>query len=104
VRRHPHLTEENVAQPQEGEDLIDKEVKQRGTRRSTQKSFSKLGYQIIVHMKPNSTKKSCLNISDVQMEDGLWCQIVGNYQIEEHLIKLNVEQFYDAGATSMGYM
>jgi hypothetical protein len=40
--RHPHLTEENVAQIQEREDRIDKEVKQRETRRSTQKSFRKL--------------------------------------------------------------
>jgi cytidylate kinase len=45
-RRYPHLTEENVFQAQEREERIEKEVKQRDTRQSTQKSFRKLGYQI----------------------------------------------------------
>jgi hypothetical protein len=45
-RIYPHLTEENVMQAQEHEERIEKEVKQRETRRSTQKSFRKLGYQI----------------------------------------------------------
>jgi hypothetical protein len=52
---------------------------------------------------PNSTKKSCLNRLDVQIEDGLWRQIVGNYQVEEHLIERNVEQFSHSGATPLGY-
>jgi hypothetical protein len=37
------------------------------------------------------------------MEDGLWCQIVGKDQVEEHLIEWNVEQFYHAGATPLSY-
>jgi hypothetical protein len=45
-RRYPHIIEDNVMQAQEREDRIEKEVKQRETRRSTQKSFWKLGYQI----------------------------------------------------------
>jgi hypothetical protein len=56
-RRYPHLTEDNVMQAQERDEQIEKEVKQRETRRSTQKSFRKLGYQIRGHVKPNSTKK-----------------------------------------------
>jgi hypothetical protein len=76
-RRHPHLTEENFAQAQESEDLIDKEVKQRETQYSTHYLFLKLGYQIRGHVKPNSTKKSCLNRLDVQLEDGLWHQVSG---------------------------
>jgi nitrogen-specific signal transduction histidine kinase len=55
-RRYPHLVEDNVMQAQEREDRIEKEVKQRETRRSTQKLFRKLGYQIRGHVKPNSTK------------------------------------------------
>jgi hypothetical protein len=54
-------------------------------------------------VKPNSTKKSRLNRLDVQMEDGLWRQIVGKDQVEEHLIELNVEQFSHAGSTPLGY-
>jgi hypothetical protein len=37
------------------------------------------------------------------MEDGLWRQIVGKVQVEEHLIERNVEQFSHAGATPLGY-
>jgi hypothetical protein len=40
---------------------------------------------------------------DVQTEDGLWRQIVGKTQVEEHLIERNVEQFSHAGATPLGY-
>jgi hypothetical protein len=54
-------------------------------------------------VKPTSTKKSCLNRLDVQTEDGLWRQIVGKTQVEEHLIERNVEQFSHAGATPLGY-
>jgi hypothetical protein len=45
-RRYPHLVKDNVMQAQEREERIEKEVKQRETRRATQKSFRKLGYQI----------------------------------------------------------
>jgi hypothetical protein len=54
-------------------------------------------------VKPNSTKKSSLNRLDVQTEDGLWRQILGKTQVEEHLIERNVEQFSHAGATPLGY-
>jgi hypothetical protein len=71
-RRYSHLIEDNVMQAQEREERIEKEVKQRETRRATQKSLRKLGYQIRGHVKPNSTRKVSLNILDVQTEDGLW--------------------------------
>jgi hypothetical protein len=93
-------------QAQEREERIEKEVKQRETRCATHKSFRsfrKLGYQIRGHVKPNSTKKSSLNILDVQMEDGLWKKIVGKTQVEEHLIERNVKHFSHAGATPLGY-
>jgi hypothetical protein len=102
-RRYPNLTEDNVMQSQAREERIEKEVKQRATRRSTQKSFRKLGYQIRGHVKPNSTKKSCFNRLDVPMEDGILRQIGGKVQVEEHLIERNIEKFSDAGATPLGY-
>jgi hypothetical protein len=37
------------------------------------------------------------------MEDGLWRQIVGIDQVEEHLIERNVKYFSHAGATPLGY-
>jgi hypothetical protein len=54
-------------------------------------------------VKPNSTKKSCLNRLDVPTEDGLWRQIVGKVQVEEHLIERYVKQFSQAGETPLGY-
>jgi ketosteroid isomerase-like protein len=90
-------------QAQEREDRIEKEVKQRETRRSTQKSFRKLGYQTRGHVKPNSTKKSSRNILDVQMEDVLWRQIIGKVQEGEYLIERNVEQCSHVGASPLGY-
>jgi hypothetical protein len=93
-RRYPHLIEDNILQAQEHEERIEKEVKQRKTRWSTQKSLRKLGYKIRGHVKPNSTKKSSLNRLDVQTEDGLWSQIVGKVQVEEHVIERNVEFFH----------
>jgi hypothetical protein len=41
-------------------------------------------------------KNSSLNRLDVQTEDGLWRQIVGKTQVEEHLIEIIVE-------TPLGY-
>jgi hypothetical protein len=90
-RRYPHLVDDNVMQSQEREEQIEKEVKHQETRCATQKSFRKLGNQIRGHVKPNSTKKSSLNRLDVQTEDGLWRQIVGKTQVEEHLIEINVK-------------
>jgi hypothetical protein len=71
-RRYPHLIEDNIMKAQEREERIEKEVKQRETRRSTQNSFRKLGYQIRGNAKPNSTKKSSLKRLDFQTEDCLW--------------------------------
>jgi hypothetical protein len=51
-------------------------------------------------VKPNYTKKLCLNRLDVQTEDGIWRQIVGKDQVEEHLIERNVYQFSHTGATT----
>jgi hypothetical protein len=102
-RRYPHIIEDNVMQAQEREDRIEKEVKQRETRRSTHKSIRKLGYQIRGHVKPNSTIKLSLNRLDVQTENDLWRQIVGKVQVEEHLIEINVEHFSHVGATPLGY-
>jgi hypothetical protein len=50
-----------------------------------------------------STQNSCLNRLDIPTEDGLWSQIIGKVQVEEHLIERNVEQLSHAGATPLGY-
>jgi hypothetical protein len=54
-------------------------------------------------VKANSTKKSSLSRLDVQTEDGIWRQIVGKVQVEEHLIEWNVNQFSHAVETPLGY-
>jgi hypothetical protein len=100
-RRYPHIKEDNVNKNVRNE--WKKEVKQREIRRSSQKSFRKLRYQIRGHVKPNYTRMSSINRLDVQTKDDLWFQIVGKCQVEEHLIERNVEQFSYSGATPLGY-
>jgi hypothetical protein len=40
---------------------------------------------------------------DVQMDDVVWRQTVGKDQVEEHLVKRNMEQFSHAGGNPLGY-
>jgi hypothetical protein len=57
------------------------------------------------HVKPNSNKKSSLTRVSVPDNGpvGIWQQIIGNDALEDHLIKINLEQFSHAGATPFGY-
>jgi hypothetical protein len=104
-KKFPHLTEDNVVYAIEREEKIELEVKARENRRNTQGSFKKLGRQIRGHVKPNPNKKSSLtrvSVPDAGPPD-LWQHIIGKDELEEHLIKRNVEQFSHAGATPFGY-
>jgi hypothetical protein len=99
------LTEDNVVCAIEREEKIELEFKARENRRNTQGSFRKLGRQIRIHVKPNSNKKSSLTRVSVPDDgpEGLWQQIIGKDELEDHLIKRNVEQFSHAGATPFRY-
>jgi hypothetical protein len=104
-KKLPHLTEDNVACAIEREEKIELEVKAQKNRRNTQGPFRKLGRQTRGHAKPNSNKNSSLTRVSV-LDDGrkgLWQQIIGKDDLEDHLIKRNVEQFSHAGATPFGY-
>jgi hypothetical protein len=96
--KFPHLKEYNVVCAIEREEKIELEVKARENRRNTKGSFRKLGRQIRCHVKPNSNKK--FSLTRVSVPDGgpegLWQQIIGKDEIEDHLIKINVEQFSHA--------
>jgi hypothetical protein len=61
--------------------------------------------QIRGHVQPNSNKKSSLTRVSVLYDgpEGLWQHIIDKDDLEEHLIKRNVEQFSHAGATPFGY-
>jgi hypothetical protein len=104
-KKFPHLTEDNVVCTIEREDKIELEVKARENKINTQGSSRKLGRQIRGHVKPNSNKKSSLTRVSVPDDgpEGLWQQIIGKDELEDHLIKINVEQFSHAGATPFGY-
>jgi hypothetical protein len=104
-RKVTHLTEDNPVYAIEREDEIEMEIKDRENRWNTQSSFQKLGRQIRGHVKPNSTKKSSPNrvtVPDTGPE-GLWKNIIGKDDLEDHLIERNIEQFYHASATPFGY-
>jgi hypothetical protein len=104
-KKFPRLTEDNVVCAIEREENIELEVKARENRRNTQGSFRKLGRQIRGHVKSNSNKKSSLTRVSVPDDgpEGLWQHIIGKDELEDHLIKINVEQFSHAGATPFGY-
>jgi hypothetical protein len=78
-------------------------LKSRENKRTSQKTLRKLGRQIRVHVKPNSAKKSSLSKVTVPETDGNWTQIIGKYDLKDHLIQHNVEQFSLAGETPFGY-
>jgi hypothetical protein len=100
-KRFPHLTEDDDSCAIEREDRIQQELKSRENKRTSQKTFRKLGRQIRGQVKPNSVKKSSLSKVTVPETDGTWTQI-GKDDLENHLIQRNVEQFSLAGETPFG--
>jgi hypothetical protein len=102
-KRFPHLSEDDDSCAIEREDRIQQELKSRENKRTSQKTFRKLGRQILGHVKPNSAKKSSLSKVTVPETDGTWSQIIGKDDLEDHLIKRNVKQFSLAGETPFGY-
>jgi hypothetical protein len=102
-KRFPHLTEDDESCAIEREDRIQHELKSRENKRTSQKTFLKLGRQIRGQVKPNSAKKSSLSKLTVPETDGTRTQIIGKDDLEYHLIQRNVEQFSLAGETPFGY-
>jgi hypothetical protein len=94
-KKFPHLSEYNSACAIEREEQIELEVKARENRRNTRGSFRKLGRKIRGHVKPNPNKKSSITRVSVPGDgpEGLWQHIIGKDDLEDHLIKGNLEQF-----------
>jgi hypothetical protein len=90
-KRFPHLTEDDDSCAIEREDRIQQELKSRENKRTSQKTFRKLGRQIQGRVKPNSAKKSSLSKVTVPETDGTWSQIIGKDDLEDHLIQRNVK-------------
>jgi hypothetical protein len=64
----------------------------------TNKSWSKLGRQIRGHVKPNSLNHTTLTIVEVAGDTlGTWHRLDSQKTVEDHLIKINVEQFLTRG-------
>jgi hypothetical protein len=82
----PRLTEDDDSCAIEREDRIQHELKSRENKRTSQKTFRKLGRQIRGQVKPNSAKKSSLSKVTVPETDGTWTQIIGKDDLEDHLI------------------
>jgi hypothetical protein len=92
-KRFPHLTEDDGSCAIEREDRKQQELKSRENKRTSQKTFRKLGRQIRGHVKPNSAKKSSLSKVTVPETDGTWSHIIGKDDLEDHLIQHNLKQF-----------
>jgi hypothetical protein len=84
--------------------IIQKELRTRENRRTTKRSWQKLGRQIRGHLKPHTLQKSKLTAVEVPgTADGSCSRIDTKEQVEALLIDHNVEQFSHAGNTPFGY-
>jgi hypothetical protein len=101
-KRHPELFD-NPAPASEREEYITEELKTRENRRTTARSYRKLGRQIRGNVKSNSIKKLFITSLDVPGDDELWRCVEGKYGLEEHLIQRNMEQFSHEVQTPFGY-
>jgi hypothetical protein len=78
-------------------------LKSRENKRTSQKTFWKLGRQIRGQIKANSAKKPSLSKVTVPETDGTWTQIIGKDDLEDHLFQRNIEQFSLTRETPFGY-
>jgi transcription termination factor NusB len=101
--RNTHLITNNTAHALAREERIQKEIKRRENKQSTQQSFRKICRHIRGHINPNSLKKSSLTRLEVQDCDAIWKKIQGKVPVEEHIVERNVEQFSHVGNTPFGY-
>jgi hypothetical protein len=84
--------------------LVQKEMKSRENRRTSKRSWQRLGRQIRGHLKPHTLHESKLTTVEVPEADpGSWSRIDTKEQVEELLINHNIEQFSHAGDTPFGY-
>jgi hypothetical protein len=84
--------------------LLHKELKSREKRRTSKRSWQKLGRQIRGHLKPHTLQNSKFTAVEVSVSaDGSWSRIDTKEQVEALLINRNVEQFSHAGSTPFGY-
>jgi hypothetical protein len=84
--------------------LVQNELKSRENRRTTKKSWQKLGHQIRGHLKPHALQKSKLTAVEIPGADTIsWSSIHTKEQIEEILINRNIEQLSHTGDTPYGY-
>jgi hypothetical protein len=104
-KRNARFKEGKIFDPVEKEILVERELKTRENRRTTQQSWRKMGRQIWGHLKPNTLKRRKLVHVELSNEDGTaWTKFENKEEMESHLIDRNVEQFrHHAGNTPCGY-
>jgi hypothetical protein len=84
--------------------LVQKELESRENRRTTKRSWQKLGCQIRGHLKPHTLQNSKLTAVEVSgSANGSWSRIDTKEQVDALLIDRNVKQFSHAGNTPFGY-
>jgi hypothetical protein len=84
--------------------LVQKELKSRENRRTSKRSWQKLGRQIRGYLKPHTLQNSKLTVVEVSgSADGSWSRIDTKEQVESLLINRNVEKFSHASNTPFGY-
>jgi hypothetical protein len=103
-KRNPGYKEGEIFDPAEKEILLEKEVKVRENRKTSQRLWRKMGRQIRGQIKPNRLQISKLMHVEVPSNnETTWKKIEDKDELENHLTARNVEQFSHAGATPFGF-
>jgi hypothetical protein len=84
------------------ENLVAKVLKTRENRKTSKRSWKKLGRQIRGIIKPETLKSR--RLTKIEVPDGdEWRKVEDKEITEEHLMERNIEQFSYAGKTPFGY-
>jgi hypothetical protein len=102
--KRPEFREGGTYMESDKDVLVKKEIKSRENRRNSKISCQKLGHQIRPPLQLHTLQKSKLTTVEVPvMDPRTWSRVDTKEQVEELLVKHNVEQFSHAGDTPFGY-
>jgi hypothetical protein len=100
---HPYVCDGNEYYPVDKENLVAKVLKTRENRKTTKRSWEKLGIQIRGIINPETLKRSTLAKIEVR-DGGKWKKVEDKEIMEEHLMEQKIEKLYHAGKTQLVYL
>jgi hypothetical protein len=102
--KRPEFHEEGTYMENDKNVLVQKYIKSLKNRRTTKRLWHKLGHQIRGYLQLLNLQKSRFTAVEVPGTDhGACSRVDTKEQVEELIIKHNVEQFSHSGDTRFGY-